>query len=168
METKTDTLSLNQPSGTLALQHFNPGNIKTVDQARKAKASTLNALSRSYRVDGRNGNEEVIKGIAKWLIDLNKILDVKSPMSSGNILMCAQMIFDNYGYFKTTDLALFAQRIIQGEYGDLYESINITKIMRWAKQYAEERMSGASMESMMNHDKIVSRESDAPRISETR
>lgn len=76
------------------------------------------------------------------------------------------MIMEDYYYLKSTDLALFFTRIIKGEFGEMYESLSLTKIMSWLAIYSEERMNMGAQESHMNHDKIVSRESSIPRKSE--
>lgn len=140
--------------------------IKTVDDARKAKVPTLAAMSRTIQ-DGRAfGKEEVVRQIVKWLIELNEMMDLKSPMTNAQILMCARMIMEDYYYLKSTDLALFFTRIIKGEYGMMYESLSITKIMSWLAIYSEERMNMGAQESYLNHDKVISKENSTPRISE--
>jgi hypothetical protein len=141
--------------------------IKNVDDARKAKVPTLAAMSRTVH-DGRAfGKEEVVRQIVKWLIELNEMMDLKKPMSNAQILMCSQMIMEDYYYLKSTDMALFFTRIIKGEFGEMYESLSITKIMSWLAIYAEERMSMGAQEQHLKHDKIVSRESWVPRKSES-
>jgi hypothetical protein len=140
--------------------------IKNVDDARKAKVPTLAAMSRTVH-DGRAfGKEEVVRQIVKWLIELNEMMDLKKPMSNAQILMCSQMIMEDYYYLKSTDMALFFTRIIKGEFGEMYESLSITKIMSWLAIYAEERMNMGAQEQHLKHDKIVSRESWVPRKSE--
>jgi len=141
--------------------------IKNVDDARKAKVPTLAAMSRTVH-DGRAfGKEEVVRQIVKWLIELNEMMDLKKPMSNAQILMCSQMIMEDYYYLKSTDMALFFTRIIKGEFGEMYESLSITKIMSWLAIYAEERMNMGAQEQHLKHDKIVSRESWVPRKSES-
>lgn len=141
--------------------------IKNVDDARKAKVPTLAAMSRTVH-DGRAfGKEEVVRQIVKWLIELNEMMDLKKPMSNAQILMCSQMIMEDYYYLKSTDMALFFTRIIKGEFGEMYESLSITKIMSWLAIYSEERMNMGAQEQHLKHDKIVSRESWVPRKSES-
>lgn len=140
--------------------------IKTIDQARKAKVPTLAAMSRTVHNGRAFGKEEVVRQIVKWLIELNEMMDLNKPMTNAQILMTAQMIMEDYYYLKSTDLALFFTRIIKGQFGEMYESLSITKIMSWLAVYSEERMNMGAQESHMKHDKIVSRESWVPRKSE--
>ena len=140
--------------------------IKTIDQARKAKVPTLAAMSRTVHNGRAFGKEEVVRQIVKWLIELNEMMDLNKPMTNAQILMTAQMIMEDYYYLKSTDLALFFTRIIKGQFGEMYESLSITKIMSWLALYSEERMNMGAQESHMKHDKIVSRESWVPRKSE--
>ena len=154
-------------SGSLLVNNNFRNTIKNVDDARKAKVPTLAAMSRTVH-DGRAfGKEEVVRQIVKWLIELNEMMDLKKPMSNAQILMCSQMIMEDYYYLKSTDMALFFTRIIKGEFGEMYESLSITKIMSWLAIYAEERMSMGAQEQHLKHDKIVSRESWVPRKSES-
>jgi hypothetical protein len=164
---KQTTQPLEQNSGSLLVNNYFHNNIKTIDDARKAKVPTLAAMSRTVH-DGRAfGKEEVVRQIVKWLIELNEMMDLNRPMTNAQILMCARMIMEDFYYLKSTDLALFFTKIIKGEFGEMYESLSLTKIMSWLAIYSEERMNMSAQESHMNHDKIVSHESWVPRKSES-
>jgi len=163
---KQTTQPSEQNSGSLLVNNYLNNKIKTIDQARKAKVPTLAAMSRTVHNGRAFGKEEVVRQIVKWLIELNEMMDLNKPMTNAQILMTAQMIMEDYYYLKSTDLALFFTRIIKGQFGEMYESLSITKIMSWLALYSEERMNMGAQESHMKHDKIVSRESWVPRKSE--
>jgi CRISPR/Cas system CMR-associated protein Cmr5 small subunit len=164
MENRKQIIQLSEKSSdSLLVNNYLSNKIKTVDQARKAKVPTLAAMSRTVE-DGRAfGKEEVVRQIVKWLIELNEMMDLNKPMTNAQILMTAQMIMEDYYYLKSTDLALFFTRIIKGEFGEMYESLSITKIMSWLAIYSEERMNIGAQEARMKHDKIISKETDVPR-----
>ena len=162
---KLTTQNLSNTSESLILRNVNNGMIKSLDQARKAKVPTLAAMTRDQRDGQLIGKEEVTRMIAKWLIELNKLMNLKKPMSNAEIIMCSQMIMEDYYYLKSTDLAFFFTGIIKGERGEMYESLSITKIMSWLSQYSDERMNISSQEAQMKHDKIVSKESNTPRVA---
>lgn len=166
MENRKQIIQLSEKSSeSLLVNNYLSNKIKTVDQARKAKVPTLAAMSRTVQ-DGRAfGKEEVVRQIVKWLIELNEMMDLNKPMTNAQILMTAQMIMEDYYYLKSTDLALFFTRIIKGEFGEMYESLSITKIMSWLAIYSEERMNIGAQEARMKHDKIISKETDVPRYS---
>jgi len=166
MENRKQIIQLSEKSSdSLLVNNYLSNKIKTVDQARKAKVPTLAAMSRTVQ-DGRSfGKEEVVRQIVKWLIELNEMMDLNKPMTNAQILMTAQMIMEDYYYLKSTDLALFFTRIIKGEFGEMYESLSITKIMSWLAIYSEERMNIGAQEARMKHDKIISKETDVPRYS---
>jgi len=166
MENQKQIIQLSKKSSdSLLVNNYLTNKIKTVDDARKAKVPTLAAMSRTVE-DGRAfGKEEVVRQIVKWLIELNEMMDLNKPMTNAQILMTAQMIMEDYYYLKSTDLALFFTRIIKGEFGEMYESLSITKIMSWLAIYSEERMNIGAQESRLNHDKIISKETDVPRYS---
>lgn len=164
---KQTTQPSEQNSGSLLVNNYFHSKIKTVDDARKAKVPTLAAMSRTVK-DGRAfGKEEVVRQIVKWLIELNEMMNLNKPMTNAQILMCSQMIMEDYYYLKSTDIALFFTRIIKGEFGEMYEALSITKIMSWLAIYSEERMNMGAQEHHLNHDKIVSHESWVPRKSES-
>lgn len=166
MENQKQIIQLSKKSSdSLLVNNYLTNKIKTVDDARKAKVPTLAAMSRTVE-DGRAfGKEEVVRQIVKWLIELNEMMDLNKPMTNAQILMTAQMIMEDYYYLKSTDLALFFTRIIKGEFGEMYESLSITKIMSWLAIYSEERMNIGAQEARMKHDKIISKETDVPRYS---
>jgi len=166
MENRKQIIQLSEKSSdSLLVNNYLSNKIKTVDQARKAKVPTLAAMSRTVQ-DGRAfGKEEVVRQIVKWLIELNEMMDLNKPMTNAQILMTAQMIMEDYYYLKSTDLALFFTKIIKGEFGEMYESLSITKIMSWLAIYSEERMNIGAQEARMKHDKIISKETDVPRYS---
>ena len=166
MENRKQIIQLSEKSSdSLLVNNYLSNKIKTVDQARKAKVPTLAAMSRTVE-DGRAfGKEEVVRQIVKWLIELNEMMDLNKPMTNAQILMTAQMIMEDYYYLKSTDLALFFTKIIKGEFGEMYESLSITKIMSWLAIYSEERMNIGAQEARMKHDKIISKETDVPRYS---
>lgn len=166
MENRKQIIKISENSSeSLLVNNYLSNKIKTIDQARKAKVPTLAAMSRTLEDGKAFGKEEVVRQIVKWLIELNEMMDLNKPMTNAQILMCARMIMEDYYYLKSTDLALFFTRIIKGEFGEMFEALSITKIMSWIAIYSDERMNIGAQEAKIQHDKIISRETDVPRYS---
>ncbi|MDT8347995.1 MAG: hypothetical protein RQ756_09350, partial [Flavobacteriaceae bacterium] len=56
-----------------------------------------------------------------------------------------------YNNLSIIELAYVCREIAHGHYGELYESINLTKVMRCINKYLEERMYTASQLSQNQH-----------------
>lgn len=165
MDQNMITQSSNKSSGSQLMANYVTGKVTTIEQARKANVPTLNGLTRQGQGSMTYTRAEVVRQIAKWLIELNELMDLKKPMNKGQIITCAEMILTDYGYLKHTDIQLFFTYLVKGRFGQMYESLSMTKILSFLADYAEDRIELAAQESRLNHDKIVSRETDVPRTS---
>lgn len=74
-----------------------------------------------------------------WITNLNAPLNIKSQMCKNQIEECAFYILDDYHYLKMVDFKLFFSDIKKGEYGQIYESLSISKILGWLKKYVINR-----------------------------
>jgi len=67
-------------------------------------------------------------------------------MTEEQIEMCAAEIVNEYFALKMSDLTLLFKRIISGVYGEFYESLSISKVLTFFREYYEERLTiGAEM-----------------------
>lgn len=68
-------------------------------------------------------------------------MNLKRPMTAHQIVDLAEAIIDTSGEDKLSmeDLMLFLQKLVRGEYGVLYESMDIPKFMEKFETYREER-----------------------------
>jgi hypothetical protein len=71
---------------------------------------------------------------AQWLIpqlhDLCVAVGVKTKLDDNQLKQLAQMIRDEFGFLKTTEVMLFVWRFKGGHYGEFYGSVDIQRIMR--------------------------------------
>lgn len=86
-----------------------------------------------------------------WLLDLNEFADVKNGLSQSQIEFTAGEIVSRYP-MKVTDLTLFFNQVKSGHFAELYESLSPAKILRWLKQYWNERLEIAAMRTKSDHD----------------
>lgn len=68
-------------------------------------------------------------------------MNLKRPMNAGQILDLAEAIIDssNEDFLAFEDLMLFLQKLVRGEYGQNYDSMDIPKFMLSFEEYREKR-----------------------------
>lgn len=68
-------------------------------------------------------------------------MNLKRPMNPSQILDLAEVVVDTAGEdsLAMEDFMLFLQKLVRGEYGVLYESMDIPKFMEKFEMYREER-----------------------------
>jgi len=99
-------------------------------------------LTKEYSV------EKVEALLKLQLIELNDILDLKRPLSELAIDTIAEELVANYGNMTMADIYLVFRRAKLGHYGELYESINVPKVMRWFEAYFGERCEACAARSI--------------------
>ena len=81
---------------------------------------------------------------AQWLIpqlhSLCAAVGVKTKLDDTQLIQLAQMIRDEFGFLKATEVMLFLWRLKGGHYGEFYGSVDIQRIMRAMRnKFIEER-----------------------------
>ena len=74
-------------------------------------------------------------------------------MTPKQIKETAKYIYEEYYYFKLDDIYLIFTRIKKGEFGELFESLDGSKILKFFKMYANERANIYENESINQSDK---------------
>lgn len=86
-----------------------------------------------------------------WLLDLNKILDLKHPLKTYQIDTVAMAVVEKYRSLNIADINLIFKRAKFGEYGDFYDRITVPAIMKWFKLYFDDRCNAGAAASQQNH-----------------
>lgn len=107
--------------------------IKTINDCIVSGQKTLSSIRKE------KDYEYSVKYLSLWLISLNEYLNVSRKMSAEQIQETASYIYDEYHYFNIADVYLVFTKIKKGEFGDLYESIDGVKVLKFFKMYAEQR-----------------------------
>lgn len=107
------------------------------------------------------GSKRIEALIKLYLVRLNELLDLKRPLSEMAIdEIAATLMTGAYRNLSLTDIAFVLQQAARGVYGEMYESLNVTKVLRWFEAYFEERTAAAERmseaersrhNSMLNH-----------------
>jgi hypothetical protein len=128
------------------------GKLATIEDAMNSTAPTLGTLHREKSRDFTIG---LVMG---WLVYLNDILNLKKPMSEDQIELCAMEITDTFYTLKMSDLAYLYRRIISGQYGEFYESLTISKVLTFFREYFDERCRQAAQQSIRDHSDFSSQD----------
>lgn len=126
--------------------------LTTIETAMNAPAPTIGTLHRE------KSREFTIGLLMGWLVYLNELLNLKRPMTEDQIELCAAEIADCYYSLKMSDLTYLFRRIISGQYGEFYESLSITKMLTFFREYFDERCRLAAQESVRHHADFTSRD----------
>lgn len=128
------------------------GKLTSIDVAMNAPAPTLGTIQREKSRDFTIG---LVMG---WLVYLNDILNLNKPMSEDQIELCAIEVTDEFYSLKISDLAFLFRKIIAGHYGEFYESLSISKVLTFFRDYFDERCRLAEKQALRHHADFASRD----------
>ena len=134
----------------------------TVTKAMNSGAPKMGALVRQL-------GERVVEAYIKlWLIDLNKILDLKKPWKEHQIDDLAFRICDKYRSLNIADINLVFARAKNGEYSGIMDRLHTATVMKWFGNYYDERLTTASEQSYQDHVQAKTAFSGQQRSAERR
>ena len=133
--------------------------VNTVADALKIDAPSI---AKAKKVCGANKIEAYLK---LWFIRLNASLDLRKPLTELQIDDCAMLLVDNFYSLNMVDVSLVMKRAIMGYYGELYDSLGTNKIMKWFRDYFDEKCEVAAIISQREHDKLKYHQEKSSRTS---
>jgi len=130
-----------------------------------AKGDTCTAL-----LAKQVGTKRIEALVKLYLVRLNELLDLKRPLSEMAIdEIAATLMTGLYRNLSLTDIAFVLQQAARGVYGEMYESLNVTKVMRWFDAYFEERVAAAERMSeaeRSKHNSLMGRDRSSEQAQE--
>jgi hypothetical protein len=110
------------------------------------------SLARLRKFHGQDKAETIIK---LFLTDLSELVNLKRSLSERQIDVIAQEVVTTYYSLNLADIHVIFRRARNGEYGELYESLDTPKVIRWFNDYFEERCETSAQSNVSNnyHDK---------------
>tara|TARA_R110000772_G_scaffold112125_2_gene216315 strand:- start:711 stop:1190 length:480 start_codon:yes stop_codon:yes gene_type:complete len=96
--------------------------------------------------------------IIKWLMEVNEFMNLKKGMTEAQIILAATTILEDYDSLNTADLALFFKNLINGKYGNMFESFNNQKLCDALDLYVESRLEHAVSKSQSRHNRFTSQD----------
>ena len=119
--------------------------LRSIEIVIEAKSPTL---AQFKRIKG----EEFTEGlIVLWLMYLNSMLNLKKLLTGDQMDLIAANVVADYASLKISDITYIFKKVINGEFGELYESLTVPKVMTWFKKHTEERMDVAEQMSIREH-----------------
>lgn len=84
--------------------------------------------------------------------------NASNTMNDAQVAMTTDLIIEEYPYFKIDDLKLVFRNAMKGRYGEIYNRLDGSVIMRWLKQYNQERCTKADIASYNEHKNHIEEE----------
>ncbi len=118
-----------------------------MELAMQSNTPHIAAMKKQY------GEQNMIGYVSLWLIDLNKYVNAARKMTAPQVLMCASLIVDEFYHLTIADMNLIFKKAKMGEYGSLFETMSMDKVLTWFRDYMDQRNNLAANWSMRRHDK---------------
>lgn len=118
--------------------------VTTPAQALAVARSGVASLSQLSRTMGGTKVEALMK---LYLIELNEVLGLKSPLSEAQINAIAAEIPAKYPWLTMADVNLVFRRVKCGECGKLYDRLTMPQLMQIFSEYNDERCEEAARQS---------------------
>lgn len=107
--------------------------VNTVELAVKSGLKSLAKLSKVF------DREFIVNYLQLWIIDLNEFLNLSTRMSPDQIKDTAELLYLANYTLNIADINLIFTNIKSGKYGQLFGSIDGSKILSWFNEYKGKR-----------------------------
>lgn len=107
----------------------------------KAETPTL-ATVRLY-----HGERVTHCAISEILVEAAELLNVGNNLTAAQVNALSEMIFRDWYWYTLADLKTMLQMGIKGEFGKIYERLDVNVIYEWLMQYNEKRAAVAEQNS---------------------
>lgn len=123
----------------LIIQYYK---VISIEQSIEQKRTTLREIKDYFGVYKHKvfGESECgILYVYEWLDYLNSISNINKPLPVKNLVQLAMIIYTKYYYLYLSDLKLILEKILEGEYGKFYGSVDAQLILTAFKEYSSKR-----------------------------
>lgn len=96
------------------------------------------------------GSEAIADIIMLYLADLRDNVNLKRPLTDSQISNIAYEVVTEYYSLTIADVHVIMKKAKRGEYGELFESLDMPKVMTWFREYFADRCTLAAQESENN------------------
>lgn len=105
-------------------------------------------------IDAAYGEGSATQWLIPQLHNLCVTVGVKTKLDDVQLRQLAQMIRNEFGYLKATEVMLFVWRFKAGHYGELYGAVDPVRIMRALRgKFSEERAKHIELHEREQHEK---------------
>lgn len=137
-----DSIKRNLPLASY--EHYESMQVRSIKDIMDRKNDILNL--RQIIEYKENGNEVVVSMFVKSLNTIKEMTGVKKWITPEGVKLFIDEVINRYAKKDIThiqlnpvDIMLFARKVSTGEYGEMYESITVPKLLSWLDEYVYER-----------------------------
>lgn len=146
------------------LTTYNPKSLSLAFKEVKTALACIDSGGASlYALSNAHGAKKVEALIKLYMIELNNMLNLKRSLTEEMIDAIAEELLASFSMLNMADVHLVFRRAKTGYYGELYENVNMPKVLGWFVGYFDERCSAAAQRSM---DAAEQYKRDNPRASD--
>lgn len=101
-----------------------------------------------------HGSQKVETIIKLYLVELCELVNLKRPLTERQIDAIAMEIVSRYYALTIADIHVIFQKAKNGEFGELYESMDMPKVMNWFANYFNDRCEAGANASLRESDRL--------------
>lgn len=107
--------------------------VKSVEIALMEYSPSLSLLAKKHT------KEYILAYIEMWILSLNEFVNIKYGMNPKQMKETAYYIYQDYYYFKISDITLIFTNAKKGYFGEFHHSLDGSMILSWFSKYSKER-----------------------------
>lgn len=147
------------------LETYNPKSLAVAFRDVKSPLAAIDSGgSNLFKLRKAHGDVKVAALIKLYMLELNNLLNLKRSLTEEMIDAIADELLASFSMLNMADVHLVFRRAKTGFYGELYENVNMPKVLTWFADYFEERCGAAAQRSI---DEAQQYKRDDKRVSET-
>lgn len=101
-----------------------------------------------------HGSQKVEIVIKLYLVELCELVNLKRPLTERQIDSIAIEVVSRHGALTIADVHVIFRKAKNGEFGELYESLDMPKVMRWFSDYFDDRCEAGANLSLRESDRF--------------
>lgn len=94
---------------------------------------------------------QILGLISSQLLYMTKILQLKNGLSPKQIEFISSQVYTLHTHLTLVDVHIIIKRAITGYYGELYQSMNPAKVLKWFSDYFQEKCQEAERQNWEQH-----------------
>ena len=101
-----------------------------------------------------HGSQKVETVIKLYLVELCELVNLKRPLTERQIDAIAMEVVSRYYVLTIADVHVIFRKAKNGEFGELYESMDMPKVMKWFSDYLNDRCEVGANISLRESDRL--------------
>lgn len=101
-----------------------------------------------------HGSQKVETVIKLYLVELCEPVNLKRPLTERQIDTIAMEVVSRYYALTIADVHVIFRKAKNGEFGELYESMDMPKVMKWFSDYFNDRCEAGANASLRESDRF--------------